>query len=131
MDSDQGGPLLLYVEDELITRDTVEEALREAGFGVVVAGNGPQGLDLLAAGPGIFRGLITDINLGDGADGWEVAKHARELNSGLPVIYVSAVSEEEWTSKGVPNSLMISKPFAPAQVVVAMSSLLVGTDNTP
>ena len=127
--ADQGEPLLLYVEDDLITRDLVEDALREAGFAVLVADNGTQGIDKLAARYESLRGLITDINLGDGPDGWQVARHARELTSRLPVVYVSAVSEQEWTSKGVPHSLMISKPFAPAQAVVAISSLLVATDS--
>jgi hypothetical protein len=31
----------------------------------------------------------------------------------------------------VPKSLMIAKPFAPAQVVVAISSLLVAADTAP
>lgn len=73
-------------------------------------------------------GLITDINLGDGPDGWQVARKARELVGGLPVVYVSAASEHEWTSHGVPNSVMVTKPFVPAQVVVAISSLLIVSD---
>ena len=37
----------------------------------------------------------------------------------------------EWASRGVPTSLMITKPFAPAQVVVAISSLMVASDTAP
>ena len=59
-------------------------------------------------------------------DGWELACAAREQASDLPVIYVSGASGHEWASRGVPGSLMIAKPFAPAQIVVAISSLLVG-----
>jgi hypothetical protein len=46
------------------------------------------------------------------------------LINGLPVIYVSGASHQDWTSKGVPESVMIAKPFAPAQIVVAISGLL-------
>jgi CheY-like chemotaxis protein len=123
-------PLLLYVEDEIITQDLVDSCLREAGFEVLVANCGTQALDLLGTSNGALRGLITDINLGDGPDGWEVACRARELIGGLPVVYVSAASEGDWTSKGVPNSVMIAKPFAPAQIVVAISSMLVSSDMT-
>ena len=42
---------------------------------------------------------------------------------------VMLASDHDWTSKGVPHSVMIAKPFAPAQVVVAISSLLVRTDE--
>jgi hypothetical protein len=30
----------------------------------------------------------------------------------------------EWASKGVPNSIMLEKPFAPAQLVTAVANLL-------
>lgn len=124
-------PVLLYVEDEIMTQDFVESCLREAGFEVLIANDGSQALDLLGTPNGELRGLITDINLGDGPDGWEVARKARELIGGLPVVYVSGASEAEWTSKGVPGSVMIPKPFAPAQIVVAISSLLVTADTAP
>ena len=127
--TEQAAPVLLYVEDDLLSRDLVEEALREAGFEVLVADDGNQGLELLSAKNGTLRGLITDINLGDGPDGWHVAQQARELASGLPVVYISGASQHEWTSMGVPDSCMISKPFAPVQVVVAISSLLVASDG--
>ncbi|MCA1708662.1 MAG: response regulator [Actinobacteria bacterium] len=126
-----GAPVLLYVEDEIITQDLVETSLREAGFEVLTASDGTRALDLLGTLDGALRGLITDINLGDGPYGWDVACKARELSGGLPVVYLSGASEGEWTSRGVPNSLMIAKPFAPAQIVVAISSLLVSKDMTP
>jgi len=33
-------------------------------------------------------------------------------------------SADEWASKGVPNSILITKPFAPVQLVTAVSRLL-------
>lgn len=124
-------PVLLYVEDEAITLCLVEEALREAGFEVLTASEGHEAIARLGEKAGVLRGLIADINLGDCPDGWEVARKARESINGLPVVYVSGACEHEWTSRGVPNSLMIAKPFAPAQIVVAISSLLVASDSTP
>lgn len=125
MTTDPAGPVLLYVEDEILVQAMLVAALEEAGFCVLVADSGDQALDILASKFQSLHGLITDINLGKGSDGWDVARTARELVSGLPVVYVSAASEHEWTSRGVPNSLMISKPFVSAQAVVAISSLLV------
>jgi DNA-binding response OmpR family regulator len=57
-------------------------------------------------------------------DGWAVAQHAREIDPGFPVIYISGASAAEWPSKGVPNSIMLQKPFAPAQLLTAVSQLL-------
>jgi hypothetical protein len=53
-----------------------------------------------------------------------VAKRARELNELLPVVYMTGGNGHEWASQGVPNSILITKPFAPAQIVTAVSQLL-------
>ena len=124
---DQAPPLLLYVEDELLIQDFVITSLEDAGFKLVVADSGKQALELLAEHGSALGGLITDVNLGRGPDGWEVARAARQAISGLPVVYVSAASEHEWTSHGVPGSTMLAKPFVSAQLVVAISSLLIVT----
>jgi DNA-binding response OmpR family regulator len=55
-----------------------------------------------------------------------------EQASELPVIYISGASGHDMGLAGrAQGSLMITKPFAPAQVVVAISSLLVAADTTP
>ena len=74
-----------------------------------------------------YRALITDINLADKLTGWDVARHAREINNKLPVIYMTGASAHEWASKGVPNSLLVPKPFAAAQVVTAVAHLINST----
>lgn len=116
--------LLLYVEDEVLLQEVLSVALAEAGYEVLTVATGDEGVEVLKSRSGEIRGLITDINLGPGLDGWAVAQQARELISGLPVVYVSGASHQDWTSKGVPESMMIIKPFAPAQIVVAISGLL-------
>lgn len=126
--TDPEKPMLLYVEDEVLIRVQVIEGLEDAGYSVVVAKSGAEALSSLAKHNSELRGVVTDINLGSGIDGWEVARTAREAIGGLPVVYVSAASQEEWTSRGVPGSVMIAKPFATAQVVVAISSLMTTSD---
>ena len=42
----------------------------------------------------------------------------------MPVVYMSGESAEDWTSQGVPNSIVLAKPFALAQLVTAVSQLL-------
>lgn len=119
---------VLYVEDEPLIQQLVEVALQEAGYGVLLASNGREGIAALADRTDEIVGLITDITLGDGPTGWEVARHARELNPGLPVVYVSGRDGHEWNARGVPQSVLITKPFAPMQISVAISSLLNTTD---
>lgn len=127
--TDPVSPLLLYVEDDALIRETMVESLEEAGFKLLVADHGDQAVQLLVKHAADLRGLITDVNLGDGPDGWVIAREARQLMAGLPVVYVSGASDHEWTSEGVPGSTIIAKPFASTQLVVAISALLVVSDH--
>jgi DNA-binding response OmpR family regulator len=118
-------PVILVVEDDHLIQSIVEEALTDGGFEIVVASSGEQAMELLDTSGGKFRALVTDINLsGDKLNGWDVARHAREINPEFPVVYMSGDSAEDWASQGVPNSIMLAKPFAPAQLVTAVSQLL-------
>jgi DNA-binding response OmpR family regulator len=119
---------LLLVEDEGLVRHDLKEGLIEAGFDVTDAAQSGKALSELEADPSRFNGLITDIRLGKGPDGWEIARRARELIPNLPVVYISGHGSADWPSKGVPNSLTLSKPFATAQLITAISTLLVEAD---
>lgn len=116
---------ILVVEDDTSIQAVVEEALSDGGFEIVISSSGENAAELLGAADGKFRALVTDIDLGrDKLDGWEVARRAREINPAFPVVYMSGSSAEDWASKGVPHSVMIAKPFAPAQLVTAVAQLL-------
>ena len=71
-----------------------------------------------------YRALVIDINLVGRIDGWEVARAAREIDPEFPVVYMTGAAADQWTVKGVPNSVLLTKPFAPAQLVTAISQLL-------
>ena len=119
--------VVLVVEDEQLLREMVEPALADAGYSVLLAHNGSEALKYLEereSEEAALRALVTDVQLGPGPSGWEIAKRARELHPEIPVVYVTGAAAAEWSSKGVPNSLIIQKPFAPAQVVTAVSQLL-------
>jgi DNA-binding response OmpR family regulator len=69
---------------------------------------------------------VIDIKLGkDRITGWDVARRARAVNPSLPVIYITGAGEEEWAVQGVPGSVLLTKPFAAAQLVAAVSQLLI------
>lgn len=117
--------VILVVEDDQLIQSVVEESLTDGGFEVAIASSGENALELLDAAEGKYRALVTDINLGPGkTDGWDVARRAREIDPDFPVIYMSGKDAAEWASKGVPNSIMLAKPFAPAQLITAISQLL-------
>jgi DNA-binding response OmpR family regulator len=119
---------LLLVEDEPLIIDVLEFALTDSGYEVSKANSGTQALENIDAYGSRYRAIVTDIKLGRGHDGWAVAKRARELFPRMPIVYMSGDSASEWASKGVPGSVILAKPFAPAQLVTAVSTLVTEAD---
>ena len=117
--------LIFVVEDEHLLHAVLEETLEDAGYSVTIATSAEEAMEMLDVKGADFRALLTDVNLcSDKLTGWDVAKHAREINDQIPVVYMTGASAHEWASKGVPNSVLINKPFANAQIVTAVSQLL-------
>jgi DNA-binding response OmpR family regulator len=119
------GKLLLLVEDEMLIAHALEDGLHEAGFEIRVSHDGASAVQVLEENPTQFCALLTDIRLPTGGpDGFDLAHRARELSPTMAVVYMSGDSAIEWSSKGVPKSIMLQKPFAIAQLVTAVSNLL-------
>ena len=114
--------LVLVVDDEALIQELVAIPLEEAGFKVVVASDASQATTTLENES--VRAVVTDIDLKGSLTGWDVARRARELHPDIPVVYMTGANAAEWTSMGVPDSLLIAKPFVPAQMVTAVSQLL-------
>ena len=125
----QNVPVILVIEDDDTIQTVVDTALSDAGFEPAIAPSGEEAVTLLKGMKGKYRALVTDISLRGKMDGWEVARQAREFDPEFPVVYISGASTADWPSEGVPNSIMLPKPFAPAQLVTAVSNLL--NNRTP
>ncbi len=119
--------LVLIVEDETLIQLDLETCLQEGGFETATASSGKEALTKIDASP--LRALVTDINLGKGPTGWDVARRARELTPTLPVVYVTTVSSDEWRANGVPDSILIGKPFVHAQILTAVSQLVTAASS--
>lgn len=122
--------LVLVIEDDPTIQAMIDEALSEGGYAPSMAASGEEAVTLLKGGEYDFRVLVTDISLLGRIDGWEVARAARETDPAFPIIYMTGAAADQWPSKGVPNSILLQKPFAPAQLVTAISNLL-NTSGTP
>jgi DNA-binding response OmpR family regulator len=116
--------VIMVVEDDRHIQNLVEEALSDGGFEAAIAGSGEEAVTLLKGNRSHYRALVTDINLLGTMDGWEVARQAREIDPAFAVVYMTGAAADEWASHGVPNSILLCKPFAPAQLVTAIANLL-------
>jgi CheY-like chemotaxis protein len=124
--------LILVIEDDPIIQAIIDEALCDGGYEPSVAASGEEAVTLLKSRLYNYRVLVTDINLKGRLNGWEVARAAREIDPAFPVIYMTGVAADQWASMGVPESILLQKPFAPAQLVTAISNLLnTGTPAAP
>ena len=71
--------------------------------------------------------LLTDVVLASGMDGIELARAARELRPGLPVIFMSGYTavpeaQERITKTGAP---LLSKPFTTSQLERAVLAVCI------
>ena len=122
--------MILVIEDDQQIQVLLEDALRDGGYEPAIAGSGEEAVTLLKAFRSKYRALVTDIKLMGRMDGWSVARAAREVDPGFPIVYITGAAPQEWPMWGVPNSVLLTKPFAPAQLLTAVSQLLNGTSVT-
>jgi DNA-binding response OmpR family regulator len=116
--------VILIAEHESLISLGLQQALEGSGYTVCAVRDGVDAMPEISRPSRDIAGLITDVNMGCGPSGWEVARYAREVFPGLPVVYMSGASLSAHTSRGVPDSIMIQKPFAYAQMLTAISTLL-------
>jgi DNA-binding response OmpR family regulator len=119
---------VLIVDDDVSIQNVVEEILSDGGFEPKAASSVEEAIALLNAHR--FRAIIIDISFGnDHVKGWALGRRARAFSPALPIIYITGGNTDEWAIQGGPNSILIKKPFPPAQLLTAVSQLL--TIGTP
>lgn len=116
--------LALLAEDDLILAQMVEAALSDAGFEVVTINDGDEALAASAAPVRDLAVLVTDIRLGPGLDGWQLARSLRARKPGVAVLYITGDSARQWMAQAVPGSMLLQKPFDAHEVVTAARALL-------
>jgi two-component system OmpR family response regulator len=99
--------VVLVVEDEWLLRQHLVDEFAAAGWSVLEAGSGESAVDFLRDGVRMDV-LVTDIRLGTGMTGWEVADTFRRAHAQMPVVYVSANPSSD--PRRVEGSVFLNKP---------------------
>ena len=123
--------LILVVEDEASVRTYTVDALRELGYQVFEAPDGPSAILLLEKGVEIDL-LFTDVVLPGGMTGAQVAAKARELYPSLKVLFTTgyarnAIFHQGRLDKGVQ---LITKPFNFEDLSTKIRDVLDGLTHT-
>src|SRR3954452_4298005 len=103
-------PAVLLVEDEPLLGELMTEALIDQGFEVHAAPDANDALRYLISGAQVDI-LFTDIDLGGGMDGAELARLAREMRPKLPIVYTSGRRLPDQVAV-VPGAAFLSKPYS-------------------
>lgn len=123
--------LVLIVEDDGLVSLAIEDLVEEAGFAHLATRSGDGAIAELEKDAGRFSVILTDVRMPGQNSGWDVARRAREISPTMPIIYMTGDSAGEWASHGVPNSVLLQKPFADAQLVTALATLLNTQSQSP
>ncbi|MGY0572305.1 response regulator [Bradyrhizobium sp. RDM12] len=124
-------PSILIVEDEYLLQGVLEMALAEAGFMSDILASGEEAITVFIARGKNHKALVTDVHLGGKLNGWDLARRMREKDPNLPVVYITgSAGAGLWKSQGVPDSVLLEKPFQPERLVAALMKLRAGGDTS-
>ena len=101
---------LLLVEDDALVRMTVALMLEDDGFGVVEAATAEEALKLMRGGLGAPV-MVTDVDLGAGWNGMELADQLRALSPDLVIIFITGRTASLAGRALGPREAVLPKPF--------------------
>lgn len=108
-----GTERILLVEDEPQVLDFMTDLLRDLGYKVLTAANGPEAIAILEGRP-VLDLVITDIVMPGGLTGEDVAACAAEICPQAKVLYISGYTKDALIDRGHLREgvALLSKPFS-------------------
>jgi PAS domain S-box-containing protein len=121
----RGSGTVLVIDDEPSVRDVARAILEKAGFEVLVAASGREGLERFRACADRIVAVLLDMTMPDLA-GEEVFAELRSIRPGVPVILSSGYNEQDATRRFAPSGLagFIQKPYLPADLLSKVRAAL-------
>ncbi|UXI66464.1 PAS domain S-box protein [Tahibacter amnicola] len=120
-----GRETVLVVEDEPLVLDVAVAFLRSLGYDVIVATDARGALEQLARSPAISM-LFSDVILGDGMTGDELARTARQSRPDLPVLLTSGYERTPHRPDAGDTFDLLRKPYRREELAAALRRALDG-----
>lgn len=113
---------ILAIDDDADVRDLVQLALTEAGYRVVTASDGPDGIAAYHAHQPDL--IVLDIGLG-AMDGLEVCRQLRAVST-TPIVFVTSRADEVDQLVGFAAGAddYLAKPFSPKLLIARVGTVL-------
>lgn len=122
------GLRILIVEDEASIVTLIQYNLEQAGYETLVADNGREALKLVEEEKVDF--IVLDLMLPE-IDGLEVCRRIRKTGNDVPIIMLTAKSEEESKITGLRAGAddYLTKPFSPKELIARIEAILRRTNR--
>ncbi|WP_395717180.1 response regulator transcription factor [Prosthecobacter sp.] len=114
---------ILIAEDDDHTRDALREVLTMEGYEVIAASDGLQAVDFFRAENPDF--VCLDVMM-PGLNGYEVCKQIRKQDEKVPILFLTAKSEEIDTVLGLELGAddYMTKPFGVKEIIARIRAIL-------
>jgi signal transduction histidine kinase len=114
---------MLLVEDDATGRSNAAEYLRENGYEVLEAEDGPTAINLFHENPD-FDLLVTDVGLPNGINGRQLADLLRERSPAIPVLFITGYAGAARLDELAPGMKILTKPFALPALTTQVETML-------
>jgi CheY-like chemotaxis protein len=123
---------VLVVDDDESVLKFVDRALREAGYEVVLASDGPEALSIVEAQTVPFGVFVIDLLMPQ-MRGDELARQLCQRDPHAKVLYLTGYSDRLFAERKVlwENEAFIDKPVTITGLLEAVSMMLVGHTRGP
>ena len=126
--AETGSGVILVVEDDADVRDLVAMQLHDLGYASIIAGSGPEALDILAAPETpVVDLLLTDMVMPGGLNGVELVREARRRRPGLKALLTSGYTAGHGPGESdatAADLALLSKPYQQADLARAIRQAL-------
>ncbi len=121
----EGGPMVLIVDDDARLREFIRVNLEMEGYTVREAGSAEEGLEILdGEAPDL---ILLDVMM-PGVDGWTMLQRIQERHGvgSIPVIMFSGKVDERAMAQAASRGAQgfVGKPFDPQQLIESTKQLL-------
>lgn len=121
----RGSGTILVVDDEEIVRNLAKKMLQGAGFNVLTASNGREGIDVFSAHADEIRLIILDMTMPH-LGGEEAFTELKRVRADARIVLASGYNEQEVTERFAGKGLagFIQKPFVSAELLRVIKDAL-------
>ncbi len=117
-------PTILIMDDDLAMQTVLEIALREAGYQVILANDGQEGIDKIRKlKPNL---VVSDIMMPqmDGVEAFHLIKEELQ-DDGIPIFIMTALNRKPWfADMEADGAVILQKPFEVDQFVQLVNDML-------